>query len=52
MIAAAAAADARPVWARALGRRLPPTTGAADRLIPETAAVATIDVGFPGDASR
>ena len=26
VIAAAAAADARPVWARALGRRLPPTT--------------------------
>ena len=37
-VIAAAAADARPVWARALGLRLPPTT-ATDRLIPETAAV-------------
>ena len=45
VIAAAAAADARPVWARALGRQLPPTT-ATDRLIPETAAVASITSGF------
>jgi uncharacterized membrane protein YccC len=45
MIAAAAAADARPVWARVLGRRLP-TTGFADRLLPETTAVATITSGF------
>ncbi|MEE6177157.1 FUSC family protein [Mycobacterium sp. 050134] len=37
VIAAAAAADARPVWARALGLRLPPTSF-ADRLAPETAA--------------
>jgi uncharacterized membrane protein YccC len=44
-IAAAAAADARPVWARALGRQLPPT-GAADRLLPETVAVRTIPRGY------
>lgn len=44
VIAAAAAADARPVWARALGRRLPPT-GASDRLLPETVAAAQI-TGF------
>ena len=41
----AAAADARPVWARALGLRLP-TTGTADRLLPETVALATIPSGF------
>lgn len=45
VIAAAAAADARPVWARALGRRLPPT-GASDRLLPETVAAAQITSGF------
>jgi hypothetical protein len=45
VIASAAAADARPVWARALGLRLP-HTGAADRLIPETVAVTTITTGF------
>lgn len=45
IIAAAAAADARPVWARALGRRLPPT-GASDRLLPETVAAAQITSGF------
>jgi len=45
VIAAAAAADARPVWARALGRRLPPTT-ATDRLVPETAAVTKVASGF------
>jgi hypothetical protein len=46
VIAAAAAADARPVWARALGMRLP-KTGVPDRLIPETAgAVRTITKGF------
>ena len=45
VIAAAAAADARPVWARALGRRLP-ETGASDRVLPETAAVASITTGF------
>jgi fusaric acid resistance family protein len=45
VIAAAAAADARPVWARVLGLRLPPT-GFADRVIPETLAVATIPTGL------
>jgi hypothetical protein len=45
VIAAGAAADARPVWARALGVGLPPT-GAADRLLPETVAVKTITTGF------
>lgn len=45
VIAAAAAADARPSWAKALGRRLPPT-GAADRMMPETVAVTTITTGF------
>ena len=45
IIAVAAAADARPVWARALGRRLPPT-GASDRLLPETVAAAEITTGF------
>ena len=42
---AAAAADARPAWARALGRRLPPG-GYADRVLPETVAVATYPTGF------
>lgn len=41
----AAAADARPVWARVLGRRLP-TTGAADWVMPETVAVAAITRGL------
>ena len=50
VIAAAAAADARPVWARALGRRLPPTS-ATDRLIPETAAVTSTTSGFLGGRS-
>src|SRR5258705_6261716 len=45
VIAAAAAADARPAWARALGQRVPPT-GAADRLLPEPVAVRTITTGF------
>jgi hypothetical protein len=45
VIAAAAAADARPVWARALGLQLPPT-GFADRLSSETAAGATIVTSF------
>ena len=45
VIAAAAAADARPVWARALGLRLPPTT-ATDRLIPSTTAVTSTTSGF------
>ncbi|KGI70543.1 fusaric acid resistance protein [Mycolicibacterium rufum] len=50
IIAAAAAADARPVWARALGRRLPPT-GASDRLLPETVAAAQITSGFVANRS-
>jgi uncharacterized membrane protein YccC len=41
----AAAADARPVWARVLGRKLP-DTGAADWVMPETVAVAAITKGF------
>jgi hypothetical protein len=41
----AAAADARPVWARVLGLRLP-DTGAADWVMPETVAVAAITKGF------
>jgi len=41
----AAAADARPVWARVLGLRLP-DTGAADWVMPETVAVAVITKGF------
>lgn len=45
VIAAAATADARPLWAQALGRRLPPT-GFADRMLPETVAVRTITTGF------
>ena len=49
-VAAAAAADARPVWARALGLRLP-DTGIADRLIPETVAVAAIPTGFLANRS-
>jgi uncharacterized membrane protein YgaE (UPF0421/DUF939 family) len=50
IIAAAAAADARPVWARALGQRLPPT-GASDRLVPETVAAAQITSGFLANRS-
>jgi Fusaric acid resistance protein-like len=45
IIGDAATADARPVWARALGLRLP-ATGSADRLMPETVALATIPSGF------
>jgi uncharacterized membrane protein YccC len=45
LIAAAAAADARPVWARALGLRLPPT-GFGDRIWPETVTITTIPTGF------
>jgi uncharacterized membrane protein YccC len=41
----AAAADARPVWARVLGRRLP-ETGTAEWVMPETVAVAVITKGF------
>jgi uncharacterized membrane protein YccC len=50
IIAAAAAADARPVWARALGLRLPPT-GASERLLPETVAAAQITSGFLANRS-
>lgn len=45
IIGNAALADARPVWARVLGRRLP-ETGAADWVMPETVAVAAIAKGF------
>jgi len=45
IIGNAATADARPVWARALGLQLP-GTGAADRLLPEPVALATIPSGF------
>ena len=45
VIAAAAAADARPVWARALGLGMPATT-ATDRLMPATASVASTTSGF------
>jgi uncharacterized membrane protein YccC len=45
VVAAAARADARPPWARALGLRLPPS-GASDRLLPEAVAVRTIITGF------
>jgi hypothetical protein len=45
LIRNAAAADARPVWARVLGRRLP-QTGTADWVMPETVAVAAITKGF------
>jgi uncharacterized membrane protein YccC len=45
VIAAAAAADARPVWARALGRGLP-GTGFSNMMLPETAAAASITAGF------
>ena len=45
LIAAAAAADARPVWARVLGLRLPPT-GFGDRMWPETVFITTVPTGF------
>jgi hypothetical protein len=45
LIRNAAAADARPVWARVLGRGLP-ETGTADWVMPETVAVAAIAKGF------
>ncbi|MGV0849254.1 FUSC family protein [Mycolicibacterium phlei] len=41
----AAAADARPVWARVLGRGLP-QTGAAEWVIPEMTAVAAFTRGY------
>ncbi|MBS1693714.1 MAG: FUSC family protein [Actinobacteria bacterium] len=45
VIATAAEADARPVWARVLGRRLP-ETGTAEWVMPETVALARITSGF------
>jgi uncharacterized membrane protein YccC len=45
VIGNAALADARPVWARVLGLRLP-RTGVADWVMPETVAVAAITKGF------
>ncbi|MGA5543152.1 FUSC family protein [Mycobacterium sp. NPDC051198] len=45
VIGNAALADARPVWARVLGRRLP-ETGAADWVMPETVAAAAITRGL------
>ncbi|MDT5180871.1 MAG: hypothetical protein QOJ95_5069 [Mycobacterium sp.] len=45
MIGIAAAADARPVWARVLGRRLP-VTGAAERLLSESEALTSLPSGF------
>ncbi len=45
LIAGAAAADARPVWARALGLRLPPT-GFGDRIFPETVTITAVPAGF------
>ncbi|NTY61459.1 FUSC family protein [Mycolicibacterium sphagni] len=44
LIASAAAADARPVWARVLGRQLP-ETGIAERVYSETEAVTTLTGG-------
>ena len=45
VIGIAAAADARPVWARVLGRRLP-ESGAADRVVSESEAIAHLTTGF------
>lgn len=45
LIAGAAAADARPVLMRVLGRQLP-ETGAAARVLSETQAVRTIPTGY------
>lgn len=45
VIGVAADADARPVWARLLGRGLP-ATGIADRVLSESQAVANIPSGF------
>ncbi|UNB52746.1 FUSC family protein [Mycolicibacterium sp. YH-1] len=44
-IGVAAAADARPVWARVLGRRLP-HSGASDRVMGESEALAYLTTGF------
>jgi hypothetical protein len=45
VIGIAAAADARPVWARVLGRRLP-AAGAAERLLSESQALRSLPSGF------
>jgi uncharacterized membrane protein YgaE (UPF0421/DUF939 family) len=45
IIGIAAAADARPVWARVLGRRLP-ASGAAERLLSESEALTSLPSGF------
>ena len=45
VIGLAAAADARPVWARVLGRRLP-ESGAADRVLSESQALTSLPGGF------
>lgn len=45
VVRTAAAADARPVWARVLGRGLP-ESGAADRVLSESEAIAHLTTGF------
>jgi len=45
VVGVAADADARPVWARVLGRGLP-ATGIADRVLSESQAMANIPSGF------
>jgi Fusaric acid resistance protein-like len=45
VIGLAADADARPVWARVLGRRLP-ASGASDRVLSESEAIASLPIGF------
>jgi fusaric acid resistance family protein len=45
VIGIAADADARPVWARVLGRRLP-ESGASDRVFSESQAIAYLTTGF------
>ncbi|TPG35151.1 FUSC family protein [Mycolicibacterium hodleri] len=45
VIGIAAAADARPLWARILGRRLP-EAGAAERLLSESQALTSLPGGF------
>lgn len=45
VIGLAADADARPVWARVLGRRLP-QSGAADRVLSESEAIAYLTSGY------
>lgn len=45
VVGIAADADARPVWARVLGRRLP-ESGAADRVLSESEAITQLTTGF------